>query len=62
MEATMHRTGMMAPPTLYQLPPRPGLMTRDPHAVPHEVSLRSVLWCVAVVLGAVELVLKVLGL
>jgi hypothetical protein len=45
----------MAPPTLYDLPPQPGLMAPNPSAEPHHVSWRSLLWCVAVVLGAVEL-------
>ena len=58
----MHRTGIMAPPTLYELPQRPGLMTRDPEASPHQLSLRSVLWCVAGALGAIELSLYVIGL
>jgi hypothetical protein len=58
----MHRTGIMAPPNLHELPPRPGLTAPHPNAVAHEISLRSALWCVAVVLGAVELLLEALGL
>jgi hypothetical protein len=58
----MHRTGIMAPPNLYELPPRGGLMAPSRDAVAHEVGLRSALWCVAVVLGAVELFLEALGI
>jgi hypothetical protein len=36
-------------------------MAPDPHAIPHEISLRSVLWCFAAVLGLVELLHTVLG-
>ncbi len=57
----MHRTGLMAPPTSHELPPRRGLMAPDPDAIAHEVSLRSMLWCVAVVLGAVQLCFQALG-
>jgi hypothetical protein len=51
----MHRTGIMAPPSLYELPPQPGLMAHDPSAEPHRFSLRGFLWCVALVLASVEL-------
>jgi len=36
-------------------------MAPDPDAIAHEVSLRSMLWCVAVVLGAVQLCFQALG-
>jgi hypothetical protein len=49
----MYRTGVMAPPDLYAYPPQPGLMARGHSA--HEVSLRSFLWVVALVLALVEL-------
>ena len=58
----MHRTGIMAPPILHELPPVRGLMAPDPHAIPHQISLRGILWCIAGVLAAVELLLAVLGL
>ena len=49
----MHRPGVMAPPDLHELPPRPGLMT--PGSAPAEpVDVRLVLWTVAAVLAAVE--------
>jgi hypothetical protein len=57
----MYRTGVMAPPTLYELPPPPGLMAGDPAAEPHELSVRGVLWSVAMVLGVVELLVETLG-
>jgi hypothetical protein len=53
----MNRPGVMAPPTLYDEPPRPGLMTPGA-APPHEVDLRAALWSVAAVLGLVELCLE----
>ena len=56
----MYRTGVMAPPDLYALPPQPGLMTRGA-SVGLEVSLRSFLWCIALVLGAVELCVESFG-
>jgi hypothetical protein len=37
-------------------------MAPDPHAIPHNVSLRGVLWCIAGVLAAIELLLAALGL
>ena len=60
MEALMYRAGVMAPPTLYEQPARPGLMSPSSQAPPHEISLRVVCWSVAVVLGAVELCLETL--
>jgi hypothetical protein len=36
-------------------------MAPDPHAIPHEISLRGVFWCVAGALGAIELLLAALG-
>jgi hypothetical protein len=50
----MYRTGVMAPPDLYALPPQPGLMTRGAAAGHHGVSLKSFLWCVALLLAVVE--------
>jgi hypothetical protein len=57
----MHRTGVMAPPTLDELPRRPGLMAPDPVAVPHEPSLSLLLWCAVCCLAAVELCVAVLN-
>jgi hypothetical protein len=57
----MYRTGVMAPPDLYAQPPRPGLMTRGAGAGRHDVSLRSFLWCVALLLGVVELCVDSFG-
>ena len=54
----MHRPGVMAPPTLYEQPVRPGLMSADTAAPPPEISLRAFFWSIAVVLGAVELCLE----
>jgi hypothetical protein len=48
----------MAPPTLYEQPVRPGLMSADTAAPPPEISLRAFFWSIAVVLGAVELCLE----
>jgi hypothetical protein len=55
----MHRTGVMAPPDLYDHPPQPGLMARGAPA--GEVSLRSFLWVLALVLGVVELCVESFG-
>jgi hypothetical protein len=55
----MYRPGVMAPPNLYAHPPQPGLMARG-HAV-QPVSLRSFLWCVALLLGLVELCVERFG-
>jgi hypothetical protein len=57
----MHRTGIMAPPSLHELPPRAGLMACDPHAIAHDISLRTALWCIAFVLAAVEVCFHTLG-
>jgi hypothetical protein len=51
----MLRPGIMAPPTLYDEPAKPGLFSPGPASPPFEVSLRAVLWSVAVVLAVVEL-------
>jgi hypothetical protein len=53
----MYPTGVMAPPDLYERPVQPGLLTprSETH---HEVSLESFLWCVALVLGVVELLVE----
>jgi hypothetical protein len=50
----MYRTGVMAPPGLYEVPLQPGLMARG-NGEAHLVSLRAFLWAVASVLGLVEL-------
>lgn len=51
------RPGVMAPPTLYDEPPRPGLMSAGPTGeLP--ISMRAALWSVALVLGAVLLSLE----
>jgi hypothetical protein len=55
----MYRTGVMAPPDLYDLPPQPGLMARGKPAEAHHVSARTFLWVVALVLGLVELCVQV---
>jgi hypothetical protein len=55
----MYRTGVMAPPDLYANPPQPGLMARGGPA--EQVSLRSFLWTVALLLGLVELCVDSLG-
>ena len=57
----MYPTGVMAPPDLYALPPQPGLMTRGADAGHRDVSLRSFLWCVALLLGVVELCVETFG-
>ena len=48
----------MAPPSLYDEQPRPGLMHPGPAAPPFPVSLSTLLWSVAAVLAAVELALS----
>ena len=51
----MNRPGIMAPPTLYDEPARPGLM-RPPDGAPlPRFSMSALLWSAAVVLAAVEL-------
>jgi hypothetical protein len=54
----MHRTGIMAPPNQHDLPVSPGLMRPSQHIEPHEISLRLLLWSIASVLGAIELVVE----
>ena len=54
----MYRTGVMAPPNQHDLPARPGLMSPAQHVEPHEISLRLLLWSIASVLAAIELVLE----
>jgi hypothetical protein len=56
----MNRTGVMAPPDLYDLPTQHGLMTVGARAEALEPSLRSFLWCVALVLALVELCVEML--
>jgi hypothetical protein len=51
----------MAPPDLYTLPPQPGLMTRGGEAGHRDVSMRSFLWFVALLLGVVELCVESFG-
>jgi hypothetical protein len=48
----------MAPPNQRDLPASPGLMSPRQHVEPHEVSLRLLLWSIASVLGAIELVFE----
>jgi hypothetical protein len=55
------RTGVMAPPTLYDQPPLPGLMVPGSRGETPEVSLRSFLWVVALLLGVVELCVESFG-
>jgi len=57
----MYQAGVMAPPNLYSLPPRPGLMGPNPQAEPLEISLRGFFWSLAVALGGLELCLEALG-
>lgn len=45
----------MAPPSLYDEPPTPGLMSLDAALPPLDLSLSALLWSVATVLAAVEL-------
>ncbi|HEY6836669.1 MAG TPA: hypothetical protein VI142_09510 [Gaiellaceae bacterium] len=54
----MYRTGVMAPPDLYERPAQPGLLTAAAGHETHEVSFKSFLWCVALVLGLVELLVQ----
>ena len=51
----MHRPGVMAPPSLYDEQPAPGLMSMDAALPPLDLSLSALLWSVATVLAAVEL-------
>jgi len=51
----MQRTGIMAPPTLYDSPPQPGLMAPTPGAATYAPSPRAMLWVIAAGLASVEL-------
>ena len=53
----MYRTGVMAPPDLYELPPRTGLMVPS-SAQAEPVDVRLALWTFAAVLAAVELTVE----
>jgi hypothetical protein len=55
----MERAGVMAPPSLYELPARPGLMSPSSQAQPQEISLRVIFWSIAAALGATELVAEI---
>jgi hypothetical protein len=57
----MYQAGVMAPPNLYELPPHPGLMERNPQAESLELSLRGILWSLTIVVGTLELLLEALG-
>jgi hypothetical protein len=54
----MHRPGVMAPPSLYEEQPRPGLMTLDATKSPLDLSLNALFWSVATVLAAIELTVR----
>jgi hypothetical protein len=45
----------MAPPSLYDEQPQPGLMSLDPALPPLDLSLNVVCWSAATVLAVVEL-------
>jgi hypothetical protein len=52
----MQRPGIMAPPSLYDEPPRPGLMAAGPAGGQRpEISLSTFLWSIAALLATVEL-------
>ena len=53
-----HRPGVMAPPTLYDEPPAAALMSPAAAAPPVEIGLRGLLWSVAFVLAAIELLVQ----
>ena len=53
----MYRTGVMAPPDLYELPSRTGLMVPS-SAQAEPVDVRLALWTFAAVLAAVELTVE----
>ena len=53
-----HRPGVMAPPTLYDEPAQAGLMSPSAAAPPLPISLRGLLWSVAFVLAAIELLVQ----
>jgi hypothetical protein len=67
MHEPMTRIGVMAPPTQHDAlpllhcarPPRPGVMTPAASSaeLDHALALRTLLWLVATVLGAAELLL-----
>ena len=54
----MHRPGVMAPPSLYDEQPAPGLMSIDAALPPLDLSLNALFWVVATVLAAVELIVQ----
>jgi hypothetical protein len=54
----MHRPGVMAPPSLYDEQPAPGLMSLDGGLPPLDLSLNALFWSVATVLAAVELTVR----
>jgi hypothetical protein len=45
----------MAPPTLYEQPARPGLMSPSSSGPHPEISVRTFLWTIAALLAVVEL-------
>jgi hypothetical protein len=49
------RPGIMAPPTLYEQPARPGLMSPSSSAPHPDISMRTFLWTIAALLAVVEL-------
>ena len=51
----MNRPGIMAPPSLYDEPARPGLMRPAEGAAPPPLSMSALLWPVAALLAAVDL-------
>jgi hypothetical protein len=51
----MNRPGIMAPPSLYDEPARPGLMRPAEGAAPPPFTMSALLWSVAALLAAVEL-------
>jgi hypothetical protein len=54
----MDRPGLMAPPNLHDHPAPAGVMrATSPEGVP-QISLRTLLWSVAIVLGALEICLE----
>jgi len=48
----------MAPPSLYDEQPAPGLMSTDAALPPLDLSLNALFWVVATVLAAVELIVQ----
>ena len=52
------RPGVMAPPDLYERPAPPGLMSPSAEHPAPPLDLRLVLWSVAAMLAAVELLLQ----